>query len=123
MTITYKEYHQEVQNIANTLITENMGDYESKEELEEALNDCLLHETIDGHMWVIYYSYNLDVYQHSDNRDYYEDNFGGDDLASVLKEKGLNGLHTVLAFWCLYADVAMALYYLMEELEWPSTEG
>lgn len=104
--ITSSQYWDEVQDLAVSIAEDAMASCDNnREEAEELINDSLLHETIDGHQWIIYYAYNLDVYQHSDNSDYYIDNFGGDDAAFVLKEKGLDGLHQALAFWSLYADV------------------
>ena len=118
MSISVREYLKEVGTLAHRLVLDNKADYESKEELEEAINDTLLHEAIDGHQWVIYYAYNLDIYEHSSNRDYAVDNFGDDWLQHVIKENGLAGLHQGLAFWCLYADVQEALHDVLEALEY-----
>ena len=104
--ITSAQYWNEIQSLAVSIAEDAMSYCDNnREEAEELINDSLLHETIDGHQWIIYYAYNLDVYQYSDNSDYYIDNFGGDDATYVLKEKGLDGLHQALAFWALYADV------------------
>ena len=104
--ITSSQYWNEIQSLAVSIAEDAMLSCDNnRDEAEELINDSLLFETIDGHEWVIYYAYNLDVYQYSNNPDYYIDNFGGDDAAYVLKEKGLDGLHNVLAFWSLYADV------------------
>lgn len=103
--ITRSQYWNEIQSLAVTIAEEAMLHCENNRDAAEELINDLLPETIDGHQWVIYYAYNLDVYQHSGNSDYYIDNFGGDDAACVLKEKGLDGLHQALAFWSLYADV------------------
>lgn len=118
MNITSQEYWTEVQSIAANIISDNKDQYQDRDELEEAINDTLLHEVIDGHQWVIYNSYNLDVYQHSDNQDYAIDNFGTEVLEYALKENGLSGLHTVLAYWCLYADVQDKLSDLLELVEY-----
>lgn len=104
--ITSTQYWNEVQSIAVSIAEDAMSHCDNnRDEAEELINDSLLFETIDGHQWIIYNAYNLDVYQYSGNSDYYIDNFGGDDAAYVLKEKGPDGLHQVLAFWSLYADV------------------
>ena len=104
--ITSSQYWNEVQDLAVSIAEDAMSQCDNnREEAEELINDSLLHETIDGHNWIIYYAYNLDVYQYSENSDYYIDNFGGDDASYVLKEKGLDGLHQALAYWSLYADV------------------
>ena len=118
MSISEFEYKKEVTDIALGLVLDNKADYESKEELEEAINDTLLHEAIDGHQWIIYYAYNLDVYNHSGNQDYFGDNFGGDGLVDVIAKGGLSGLHQAVAFWCLYADVQEALHDVLEALEY-----
>ena len=112
--LTYPEYWAEVKSLAENMISETFEWLDDKAELTrdecfdatmDEINDHVLHETIDGHQWVIYYAYNLDVIKHSANEDYYADNFGGEALASSL-ESGLDTLHCHIAFWCLYADVA-----------------
>ena len=116
--ITSSQYWNEIQSLAVSIAEEAMAQCDNnRDEAEELINDSLLHETIDGHQWVIYYAYNLDVYQHSDNPDYYIDNFGGDAAAYVLKEKGLDGLHNVLAFWSLYADVQDKIDEVLDGVE------
>ena len=103
MTISNTEYWREVEDTVTNIVDEALDQTDTLEEAEELINDSLLHETIDSHEWVIYYSYNLDVLQHSDNADYMTDNIGGE--SEILKEKGIDGLHTALAYWALYADV------------------
>ena len=115
---TSSQYWNEVQSIAVSIAEDAMSYCgNNREEAEELINDSLLHETIDGHQWIIYYAYNLDVYQYSDNSDYYIDNFGGDDAAYVLKEKGLDGLHQALAYWSLYADVQDKISEALDGIE------
>ncbi len=115
--LTHNEYWTEIEFIAETLVDKAMEDAkqdydgnnpdfdELKAVAEESINDHRLHETIDGHQWVIYNSYNLDVIRLSDNEDYYNDNFGADSLAASLEQGGLSTLHCHIAFWCMYADV------------------
>ena len=104
--ITRSQYWNEVQSVAVSIAEDAMRQCDNnRDDAEELITDSLLHETIDGHQWIIYNAYNLDVYQYSNNSDYYIDNFGGDDASYVLKEKGLDGLHQALAFWAFYADV------------------
>ena len=111
-----QEYWKEVNDIADNMIEECMDearenitepdtDDEYREYAEELINDSRLHETIDGHQWVIYYSYNLDVIQHSDNAEYMGDNFGGESMTACIDEGGVDSLHAAMAFWALYADV------------------
>lgn len=118
MKISNKEYFAEVNAIAKSIVQEAMQQVENnKVDAEELISDSLLHETIDSHRWIIYYGYNLEVYQHSDNKDYCIDNLGGDCLSHSLKERGVEGLHQALAYWCLYADVKEQLDQAMDEYE------
>jgi len=118
------EYNTEIRSIAADLVQEAMGqakeacsgmDYNEqdfKNEAEELINDSLLHETIDGHQWAIYYSYNMDVIKHSDNETYMQDNIGG-----FSDFDDLNTLHTHVAFWCMYADVQEQLESAFDSYE------
>ena len=115
-TLTNQEYWTEVKDLAKYLVKDALEQCDNdREQAEELLNDSLLHETIDGHQWVIYNAYNLPVIEHSDNEDYYSDNFGAEALQSSLEQGGLTTLHCHIAFWCLYADV-------QEAIEWPETD-
>jgi len=107
------EYNKEIADIAKCIVEEAYKDYTdvtNREEAEDLINDTLLHETVDGHQWVIYNGYNVDVMRYSPNEDYYIDNFGDEDAGTLLKNGGLSSLHNVIAFWAMYADV-------QEELE------
>lgn len=116
--ITNAEYWIEVEAIANCIATEAMQSCDNdRDEAEELINDSLLHETIDGHQWIIYNHYNLDVIQYSDNEDYYIDEFGTESAGEELKSGGLSGLHTAVAFWALYADVQNMLSDELDTLE------
>ena len=125
--MTNHEYWKEVRGTADSIACEalqsakidnpELTDFEElKEAAEEIINDTLLHETIDGHQWVIYSNYNLDVIKNSDNQDYYVDNFGLEALGESAKS-GLDTLHCHLAFWCLYADVQDNLEEALNEYE------
>lgn len=116
--ITSSQYWKEIQDLAVSIAEDAMSQCDdNREEAEELINDSLLHEAIDGHNWVIYYAYNLEVYQYSDNADYYIDNFGTDDAAHVLRNKGLTGLHQAIAFWALYADVQERIGEALDSVE------
>ena len=107
MNITCIDYSVEIERIASNLIEEN------KEEADER-GHCVLEfinyngldcEAIDWHQWIIYYSYNLDVLDNTDNFDYMQDNLGDDSLVNALKQGGLNGLHQAIAYHAMLADV------------------
>ena len=104
--ITSSEYWVEIDSIAENMASEALSDNDNDiDAARDDIQDSRLHETIDGHQWVIYYAYNDDVLYHSENSDYYENNFGTDEMAHTIKERGLDGLKTVMAFWAMYADV------------------
>ena len=114
--LTYSEYWTEIQSIADNLVSEAMEACDNdREAAEESIQDTRLHETIDGHQWVIYCAYNLDVLKHSDNESYFEDNIGGAD--HILKDGGIDQLHTVMAFYAMYADVQEKLSDAFDEYE------
>jgi hypothetical protein len=124
---TQYEYTKEIEGLASNIVTEaiqtveenNGSEFDGFDDTKEAamdlIHDTYLHETIDGHQWVIYCGYNLDVLKYSDNPDYMIDNLGGE--SEILASQGLSGLHTALAFWAMYADVQDALESAFTEYE------
>tara|TARA_B100000768_G_scaffold168165_1_gene172827 strand:+ start:360 stop:722 length:363 start_codon:yes stop_codon:yes gene_type:complete len=116
-TITATDYTAEVKATAFNLVEEVIQETETRDEALELINDSRLHETIDGHQWVIYYAYNLPVLEHSDNAYYMEENLGDDCIAAALKQGGINGLHTALAYWAMYADVQEAIEERFYEID------
>lgn len=116
--ITLKEYWDEINSLAESVVADAMADNDNdRSAAEDDINDSRLHETIDGHQWVIYNHYNFDVMRHSDNADHYIDNFGPEDAGNILKERGLDGLHNVIAFWAMYTDVQDRLSAELDEFE------
>ena len=114
--MTSQQYWVEVQQLSAAIVSEsaNYTDCNTLESFDEDtirdhIFDSALHETIDGHQWVIYYAYNLDVLQYSANSKYMVDELGVEYAGQVLKDRGLSGLHSALAYWALYADVMGAL--------------
>lgn len=90
-SITQAEYYSECQSIATETVKECEGN-------EESIQDQL-HEAVDGHQWIIYTFYNLQVLQHSRNENAYFDDFGplvADDFSSCMAK---------LAYAALMADV------------------
>lgn len=113
--ITQTEYIKEIEGIAANITCEavqivkadnpDIEQDEIKEAAQELINDSLLHETIDGHEWIIYTAYNLDIIQHSQNDEYYKDIYSNEDAGKFLADKGIDSLHSMIAFWVMYADV------------------
>lgn len=116
--ITNAQYWIEVESVAANIACEAMQTAKNdRDEAEDIINDSLLHETIDGHEWIIYTAYHLPILQISDNTDYYIDNFGSDDAGYVLKNKGLDGLHQTIAFFAFYADVNDKISEALDDIE------
>ena len=116
------EYYQVIASVTDSVIYHlneaiDCGDVNDKADLEELLNDTLLHEEIDQCSWSIYTSHHLPIIQYSDNDEYMMDNFGDECLAKSLKSGGLSGLHCALAFWALYADVYESITEVLSEYE------
>lgn len=97
MTITYQDYWKEVAALAADVSL-------TAKEDQENLHDRLM-ETIDGHQWVIYYHYNLPVLQHCSDAEAVLGEMGSGYLEEVLRDSGLSGLHSTLAFWAMLKDV------------------
>lgn len=91
--ITYRDYWTEVAGLAKQ-ITEEAKEY------DRDIFD-VLHETIDGHNWVIYTCKAQSIISHSSNDNYSVENFG---VESILDERSLNW--SAIAFGCLYGDVS-----------------
>jgi hypothetical protein len=124
MQLSSVEYWKEVSALAQMIVSEaadyagcNTADTFDRDTVLEKIHDFVLPETIDGHQWVVYYAYNLSVLENSDNSDYMVDNLGAESAGEVLKESGLSGLHSALAFWALYADVQDRIESALDQYE------
>jgi hypothetical protein len=94
--ITGSEYWSEVRSIAESVkqdVRENEGD----------VSDAV-HEAIDGHQWVIYTGYNLDVLKHCSDESAGIDE-GLIDANAALAEGGLSKLAAQLAYCAMERDV------------------
>lgn len=108
MTISQNEYTKEILEIAESIVETAFNEYdevETVEDAEELINDTLLHETIDGHQWVIYYAYNDDVLKYSDNDEAYLDVYDSESIGNIVADQGLDSLKTVMAYFAMYQDV------------------
>ena len=120
--MNYSEYIDEINSIAAELVSKSMGQSgNDREAAEEPINDTLLnemlHETIDGHQWVRYYSYNDDVIKHSDNDEYYRNIYNNESIGSIVAEKSTNDLKAIIAYWAMHADVQERIGSTFDELE------
>jgi len=108
--MTQRTYWNEVTSIAESVTSEAFDEFDKGtqreimennqlDEWRERLSD-MLHETIDGHQWIIYTSYNYDVMRFSDNEGYAVSEFGAE---SVIDDGAL--IVSAIAFWALHQDV------------------
>jgi len=94
--ITGSDYWSEIRSIAENVkqdVRENEGD----------VSDAV-HEAIDGHQWVIYTGYNLDVLKHCSDEGAGIDE-GLIDANAALAEGGLSKLTAQLAYCAMERDV------------------
>ena len=112
------EYNEGIRTLAADMVTEVMQETDNnREEAEEIINDSRLHETIDGHEWIIYYAYNDDVLRFSDNDEAYKDIYCDEDLGRLISEGGLDSAKTMMAFWAMYQDVQEQLDEAFDDYE------
>ena len=115
--ITYTQYWQEIRDLARQIAAEAMEQCDNDRDCAEEKAQELAHEIIDGHEWVIYTANNLQVLQHSNNSDYFVDNFGEEAAGLILSERGIDGLHNVLAYGAMLGDVSENLESAFDEIE------
>ena len=108
--LTETTYWNEVNATANYVIelTIESLQYDNEEvtidNIQDRINDCILHEQIDSHQYAIYNAYHLPILQYSYNAEYMIDNFGGESVEHANK-RGISSLFAAMAFWAFYADV------------------
>lgn len=100
--ITEREYYEEIQSIATETRNECEGDSERERDR--------VHETIDGHQWVLYNHYHLQVLWHSRNEDAHFEYFGSD----FGDAKCLSDITVKLVYMAMVRDVDEALAELPE---------
>ena len=116
-TISSQDYFTEVNELAKSVFDEVMQEHDQDMYSAEDHFYDRLHETIDGHEWVIYNHYNLQVLQHASNPEAMIDELGAGSVGHSLSEGGLSTLHMHLALWALKEDVNEALQSLIEDWE------
>lgn len=113
--MNYREYWKGIRDLAKDVVSEVADDVFSNNDnrdldyieecIKENIWDYALFEYIDQDAWVLYPKYHMSVMEHTDNIDNLIDSFGVEDAGQILKDKGLDGLHTAIVFWAIYADV------------------
>ena len=110
--ITYREYKDEISDLAEDLYKEAMEEHPEDEDDRNEYIMERVNETVDGHRWIIYNAYNLSVYEHSPNPDAWQDIYGNEGLGSILSVRGILSVHTVIAYCAMQADIEQAVYQL-----------
>lgn len=107
--ITLKEYLHEVKLIAENVFNEALETHPEDSHERDQLMYERVNEVVDGHMWVIYCFYNLQVIEHTSNPEAYQDIYSDEDLGTIVSEQGLKGLHSMIAYFAMVADVNAAI--------------
>ena len=110
--ITYREYQDEISDLAEDLHKEAMEEHPEDEDDRNAYILERLNEIVDGHQWIIYNAYNLSVYEHSPNADAYQDMYGDGDLGEIVVDRGILSLHTIIAYCAMQADIEQAVWQM-----------
>lgn len=122
------DYRQVVLNLVYSVVSGinealESGDCEFEyDSIEDFVNDELLHSVVDGSEFAIYNHYHMPIIMQSSNDEYYIDNFGTESAGEVLKQSGLSGLHSSIAFFAMYADVKEELRDLLNEVDFDIDE-
>lgn len=109
MSIEKWEYTEEIDRIAREAL-------EAEREYEQDADEAAW-EIVDGHSWVIYSAPAalIPTLASSDGADLLE----SQDLDAIYRERGLGGLHSMIAFACMLEDVRERI----DELRWAAEEA
>lgn len=103
--ITEHEYWKEIDSLAGDIVAELRDELaDDDEEIDASDAYERVQEMVDGHEWIIYCAYNLDVINHSDNPDAWED-LGTDYAGQIIRDQGLDALHAYIACLAMQADL------------------
>ena len=118
------DYRQAVLSLVDSVVTGINEALESEQvefnqsDIEDFVNDTLLHETVDGSEFAIYNHYHLPIIMHSSNDEAYQDVYGLQDAGALLANHGLSGLHAAISFWAMYYDVQEELNTILNETDY-----
>ena len=115
--ITQASYNEEIQDLATNLVEELMQEHDNDRDTAEESSHDRLHETIDGHQWVIYYAYNDEVLKYSENEEAYQGVYDNESLGQLVAERGIADLKTMMAYFAMYQDVSELLEQAFDDFE------
>lgn len=118
-------YRDEVKELAKGAVDTALEHHDWKRSAPQEISfdnlretvDTNVHETVDGHEWIIYTKWHAKVIDASDNEDHFIDNFGAEAAGDLIKEGGIDKLTQSIAFFALRQDVMEAAEEMIKELE------
>ena len=112
--ITSSEYYTELNNLAEDIAKELLEEHDN--DLDEAQQEAYdhIHETVDGHEWIIYERYHANIVAHSSNDEAYQHVYCAEDLGTLIVEKGLDHIIMVQAFYAMTQDLSELVYDALE---------
>jgi hypothetical protein len=108
MNITPTEYREELATLAADIVAEHADN-----DMDD-MHDTV-HETVDGHQWIIYTAYNNDIVQISDNHDAYLDVYGQEGLGQIVMDSGVDGLTLTRAYFAMSQDLNDAIAEIISQ--------
>ena len=115
--ITQSSYNEEIQDLATNMVSEAMDYNDNDREAAEESSHDRLHETIDGHQWVIYTHQAGLVPDFSSNYEAYQDCYDNESIGSIVAEGGLDAMKPIIAYFAMYQDVSELLEQAFDEFE------
>tara|TARA_R110000744_G_C19248907_1_gene550041 strand:+ start:470 stop:829 length:360 start_codon:yes stop_codon:yes gene_type:complete len=111
-SITYREYRDEISDLAEDLYKEAMEEHpEDEDDRNEYIRETV-YQIVDNHKWIVYYGYNNSVLDHSPSCDVYEDMYDNEGLGEIVRDRGVAELNRVMAYCAMQADIEQAVYQL-----------
>ena len=111
--LSRQEYHKEINEIALDLWNKALEDAnDDKDEAQDLVHEWI-HELVDGHHWVIYNYYHNLILHHSSNDEAYLDVYDDASLGQLVKDKGVDGLHTTMAYFAMSQDIQDSIYEVL----------
>ena len=107
LEFTSSEYHREISDLAESLYSEALEQNDNDHDAAvDAIQDHLLHETVDGHQWIIYTYCNELIEQFSANAEAFKDIYDNESIGALVAERGLDGLKPIIAYFAMYQDMS-----------------
>ena len=107
LEFTSTEYYREINDLADDLYSVALDQKDNDHDMAvEAIHDHLLHETVDGHQWVIYTYSNELVERFSANAEAFKDCYDNESIGALVVDQGLDALKPIIAYFAMYQDIS-----------------